>query len=209
MADVFRRELYFPTAIYVTELENADALNAGLLRTIRAEREADQDGIQRSNVKQLGGWHSQNDLHKKDAYSDITAKIQAAADNVASDCGYDPKKKMKIGTMWSIINVPGSFNRSHIHPDCLWSGVYYVQAPEGAGQIEFTEPRTQNMMRTARHKPGEKRPRHCWTKVRYTPTPGKMIIFPAWLYHSVDPNLSEADGEDAERIIISFNINQA
>ena len=52
--------------------------------------------------------------------------------------------------MWSIINVPGSFNRSHIHPDCLWSGVYYVQAPEGAGQIEFTEPRTQNMVRTAK-----------------------------------------------------------
>ena len=29
-----------------------------------------------------------------------------------------------------------------MHPNSHWSGVYYVHAPEGAGDIEFTDPRT-------------------------------------------------------------------
>lgn len=209
MADKFHRELYFPTAIYVTDLENAESLNAELIKAIRAEKAQDEAGIHRSNVKALGGWHSQNDLMRKAPYAEITKRIRAAAERVARDCGYDSARKMRIGSMWSIINPKGSFNVSHIHPDCLWSGVYYVQAPKGSGRISFTEPRTQNMMRLAKHEPNTKRPKHCWTQVKYEPRAGKMIIFPAWLYHSVEPNLAEEEGDAADRIIISFNINQS
>ena len=35
-----------------------------------------------------------------------------------------------------------------------------------------------------------------------------MLIFPSWLYHSVDTNESKEEGNDANRIIISFNLNQ-
>ena len=35
-----------------------------------------------------------------------------------------------------------------------------------------------------------------------------MIIFPSWLYHAVDTNTSKAEGEDAYRVIVSFNLNQ-
>ena len=42
-----------------------------------------------------------------------------------------------------------------------------------------------------------------WTyqKVTYEPTPGRLLLFPAWLPHGVEPNLSDAD-----RVVISFNI---
>ena len=207
--DTFNMESYFPTMIYSSKLHDAKELNERLVRNIREEQQADEKGIQRSNFTNLGGWHSRNNLHKKKKFSEIASRITSTAQKISEDCGYDPEWELKIGTMWSIINSPGSFNRSHIHPGCLLSGVYYVQAPENSGDIEFTEPRTQHLMDQAKFAPGKKRPNKCWTKVKYKPTEGKMIIFPSWLYHAVYPNLSEAIGEGAsDRIIISFNLSQ-
>lgn len=208
-SDTFSQEVYFPTMIYSSKLHDADDVNKQLLIDIRKEQEKDRKGIQRSNFASLGGWHSHNNLHKEKAFKGIADRIRAVAAKISEDCGYDPKYRLGIGTMWSIINSPGSFNRSHIHPGCLWSGVYYVQAPKNSGQIEFTEPRTQHLMDQAKFKPDTKRPRQCWTKVQYEPKAGKMIIFPAWLYHAVMPNLAEeAAQEDSERVIISFNMSQ-
>lgn len=206
--DHFHKEIYFPTQIYISKLHDAEEINEELLKNIREEQHRDQEGIQRSNFKSLGGWHSHNNLHKEKKYADIANRIRATAKKISKDCGYDPEYRLKIGTMWSIINGPGSFNRSHIHPGCHWSGVYYVQAPENAGRIEFTDPRTQNLMDQPKHAPGNKRPKHCWTKVRFVPEPGKLVIFPSWLYHSVEPNLAEEEGDAAERVIISFNLTQ-
>jgi len=127
---------------------------------------------------------------------------------MSKELGYHQDYTMQIGTMWSIINPPGSANRAHVHPGCLWSGVYYIQAPEGAGNIEFVEPRTAHLMNQPRFVPNQRRPKDCWTKVRFTPVPGRMLIFPSWLYHAVDPNMTKETGDAANRIIISFNLNQ-
>nr|WP_234170434.1 TIGR02466 family protein [Ruegeria pomeroyi] len=64
--------------------------------------------------------------------------------------------------------------------------------------------------RTSGHKfqPNKKRSRENWTKVRFTPVAGRMIIFPAWLYHAVDPNETKETGDAGNRVIISFNLNQ-
>lgn len=202
--------LYFPTQIFSTTLdsETAKAINRNLANLIYEEREKDVDGIQRSNFRSLGGWHSHNYLHKDPRYVDIVSLIDACGESVCQRNQYRAESRLKIGTMWAIINPPGSSNRAHIHPSCLWSGVYYVATPEDCGNIEFTDPRTQNLILPARFGTKQKRPRHCWTKVNYTPTPGKLLIFPSWLYHSVAPNLSTEKGPSADRLIISFNLNQ-
>ena len=204
----FAKKSYFPTMVFQIDVDNAEELNRKLLALIYAERARDQQGIQRSNYQELGGWHSQNDLHKSPEYADLVNKITEATDRMASELGYDDKYGMKIGTMWSIINPPGGANRSHIHPGCMWSGVYYIQAPEGAGNIEFSDPRTVHLMNQPKFKPNSKRPRESWIKVRFTPTAGRMLIFPAWLYHGVDPNISKEKGDAGNRVIISFNLNQ-
>ena len=202
------REVYFPTLIYSFQHADPEALNARLLELIYAEQQRDQAGIQRSNFRKLGGWHSHNELHKAPEYADLVEHIHTAAKLVSDDLGYHKAYSLRIGTMWSIINPPGSANRAHIHPGCTWSGVYYIQAPEGCGNIEFIDPRTENLMQQPRYVPNKKRPKHCWTKANITPRPGRMLIFPSWLYHAVAPNLSEETGRNAERIIISFNLSQ-
>ena len=199
---------YFPTVVFQYDVPDADTLNAELLKAIYDERDRDQKGIARSNYTELGGWHSQNNLHKKAEYKKLTDHIRTLTQRLSADLTYHEDYELRVGTMWSIINPKGSSNRSHVHPGCLWSGVYYIQAPENCGRIEFVDPRTVQIMTQPRYNPDVSRSRDTWYKARILPVPGRMLIFPAWLYHSVEPNLTKAEGRESERVIISFNLNQ-
>lgn len=206
--DELRRDDYFPTLVYSTKLHDAEAMNREILAAIYDERNKDSKGIERSNYRSLGGWHSHNNLHKDAKFSKLTNRIHKVLGGVNSNLGYDQARHLRVSTMWSITNPPLSSNRAHIHPGALWSGVYYVQAPEGSGAIEFTDPRVVTIMNGASYIPNKKRKTECWTKVKVKPVAGKLLFFPSWLYHSVEPNLAEGDGDEAERIIISFNVSQ-
>lgn len=204
----FSGDLYFPTIIFSMVFLNHEELNSSLLSHIYEEHERDSSGISRSNFPGLGGWHSHNNLHKDENFKPLAERIDLASRKISSQMGYSPDKSLKVGTMWSIINPPGSANKAHIHPSSHWSGVYYVQTPENSGQIEFTDPRTAHVMNQPNFATGRKRGRESWTKVNYTPKPGKLIVFPSWLYHAVEPNLSVAEGKNANRVIVSFNLTQ-
>lgn len=200
--------MYFPTIIYTAQLGDSRALNRELVRKIYEERNQDKKGISRSNIPELGGWHSHNYLHNSIDFKSITRRINEICTHIFNNMGYCKSKHLRIGTMWAIVNPPGSSNKAHVHPSSHWSGVYYIQAPERSGDIEFTDPRLAHIMTQPKFEAGKRRSPESWTKVRYTPTEGKMLIFPSWLYHSVDPNLSLEKGERGHRIIISFNLIQ-
>ena len=206
--DELRRDDYFPTLIYSSVLNDAKDLNKEILGAINAERQKDSKGIERSNYRSLGGWHSHNNLHKDKKFDRLTQRIHSLAAGMSENLGYDNSRRLEVTTMWSISNPPGASNRAHIHPGALWSGVYYVQTPEGAGQIEMVDPRTVNLMSFASFLPNAKRKTECWTKVKIKPTAGKILFFPAWLYHGIDPNLALGNEPDSDRVIIAFNINQ-
>jgi len=201
-------QLLFPTPIYTAKLDDAEQLNTELLSLVYAERDRDSDGIQRSNYRELKGWHSQINLHKDPAFSGLLAKLHEVLEYVSADSGYDPNYRLVITSMWAITNDPGSFNRSHIHPKCQWSGVYYVQTPEDSGSIEFTDPRSVNIMTQPRYIPKRRRPKSRWTKITFKPESGKAVLFPSWLYHSVGPNMSSDTDHSNARVIISFNVTQ-
>jgi len=206
--DSFSRTNYFPTMIFQFDIDDHDGLNKSLLDSIYAERERDRAGVNKSNTAQLGSWHSHTGLQKNPEYAELLTHVNSVTSRMSKELSYAADHILKVTTMWSIINPPGNGNRAHVHPGCIWSGVYYVQSSEGAGQIEFIDPRTVLIMNQAKHMPKKKRPRDCWTKVNYKPVPGRMLIFPSWLYHGVDPNMSKEAGRKADRVIVSFNISQ-
>jgi len=110
--------------------------------------------------------------------------------------------------MWANINKKYSHNRNHTHPGALWSGVYYIQCPKESGRIWFTDPRGEAHMILPRYR---ERPPFTWREVYYEPLPGRLLIFPAWLVHEVEPNLNkefENDDNRGWRYSISFNLNQ-
>jgi len=201
-------QLYFPTPIYTARLDDVGELNTELLDHVYAERDRDPDGTQRSNYPELKGWHSQINLHKDPRFGGLLAKFDEVLEHVSTESGYDPSYRLVVTSMWAITNEPGSFNRSHIHPKCHWSGVYYVQTPEDCGAIEFTDPRSVNIMTQPRYTPKRRRPKSRWTKVTFKPESGKVVMFPSWLYHSVGPNMSSDTDDSNARVIISFNVTQ-
>jgi uncharacterized protein (TIGR02466 family) len=201
---------HFPTRIFTDKLEPdvASGLNKTLLDLVRADRMNDPGGLSRSNHRGQGGWHSQTKLHQDPAYAELLDHIHRCGAYISEISGYDPRYALQVTTMWSIINAPGASNLAHIHPGSLWSGVYYIQAPQNCGRIAFTDPRTANVMDAPVYNSDKLRPSDTKTKIFVNPEPGKILIFPGWLYHAVDPNMAIETGPDAERVIISFNFVQ-
>lgn len=206
-AERFVQKPYFPTLIFQNDVENCEQLNKTLLDLTYAERDSGV-AVNKSNTAELGSWHSATNLHKRAEYAPFLAEVNAALERISKEMSYASDYVLKVTSMWSIINPPGNGNRAHCHPNSLLSGVYYIQAPENAGKIEFIDPRTAFVMNQPKYENKKKRPRECWTKVNFNPVPGRMIIFPAWLYHGVDSNTSKEKGRAANRIILSFNVNQ-
>jgi uncharacterized protein (TIGR02466 family) len=93
-------------------------------------------------------------------------------------------------------------NRPHIHPNSLWSGVYYVKTPDNCGHLKIEDTRTMSLMSRPR-KTNKEEPKHLWKEVHFEPKAGRLIMFPSWVNHCVDPNNS-----DELRISISFNFLQ-
>ena len=208
VSDLLKREFYFPTFIYFKDVPGGAEMNRQLKQAIYAMREEDAVGLHRSNVKQAGAWHSQDDLNRRPEFAELSREVLEAAERVYQDQAYDPDFQPAMDNMWANISPRHAFNRTHVHPGVIWSGVYYVQAPEKSGRIYFTDPRVQaQMLRPRIHAEGRKQA-HNWTEVYFEPVEGRLILFPAWLSHEVEPNLSEAEGDAGMRISISFNLFQ-
>lgn len=206
-----KREMYFPTMIYNLDLPDPQKvrdMNNNLSRHIYAWREKDSEGLNRSNAKVAGSWHSESDMAKRLEYAELVELIFSCAHVVFQDMGYDKTIEPTLVNMWANINPRHGYNRSHFHPNVLWSGVYYVQTPEDCGNISFFDPRVEASMIMPRFQSDQARKPQAINEISFAAVPGRIILFPAWLSHEVEANMSEAEGRDGDRISISFNIAQ-
>ena len=201
------KDAFFATQIYYTDLTNSDALNARLKKDIRAWRQRNPEGTVRSNVAQAGAWHSATDMHTRGEFNPLTLEIFEMIQGIYDGLGYDPDYEAVCDSMWANVNSRHAYNRHHTHPHALWSGVYYVQAPDDCGLLYFTDPRPQTQVLTPYYDLNKRRP-NTWNEVFYQPQEGRLIVFPAWLVHAVHPNLSTEEGDAGERISVSFNFYQ-
>jgi uncharacterized protein (TIGR02466 family) len=201
------RESYFPTLIYYWDVPIGKVLNASIRPAIYAWRESEPEGIVRSNAKEAGSWHSTVDMAGRAEFAQLAEIIVASAARIYSELGYDPAFEPNLANMWANINPRHGYNRGHIHPNTLWSGVYYVQAPQGCGRIIFREPRPQAQMVMPAYREGTRKP-EAWSEVYFEAIEGRIILFPAWLQHEVEPNMSPLEPPDGDRISIAFNLHQ-
>ena len=189
------RDLHFPTPIYIADIKHP-TLNQELERDIVAWSNQDK-GVTRTNIQ---GWHSTTDMNARPEYKRLVDALYEAQHIIYEQEHLDSEPF--LGNMWANINPPGGMNRAHIHPNSLWSGVYYVKAPENSGQLKVEDPRSSAAMSRPRQKEGEK-PARLYRETHYEPIVGRCIMFPSWLMHCVDPNNS-----NDIRISVSFNFLQ-
>ena len=189
-------EYHFPTPIYIKDLPNAAELNQYLEQQVLKWSQQDK-GVSKTNA---GGWHSTTDMNRKEEYNVLTKELFAMQDEIFKK-EYLTMKPV-LGNMWANINYPGNANRPHLHPNSLFSGVYWVKAPEKSGNLMLYEPRP-GVHTTMPNRKEVKLPPELWREVHYQPKAGTIVMFPAWLWHEVKPNES-----NDTRISVSFNFLQ-
>jgi uncharacterized protein (TIGR02466 family) len=153
-------------------------------------------------VSNEGGWHSD--------YLDLnTIELQPLIKNIKNnlvhyikDCGFKTNLSYEIQSMWSVVNSYKDYNNIHNHPNCLFSGVYYVKTPENCGVLEFINPVSEiNYHWSGKHIESYN---NANSALWYLPIEqGNLYFFPSWSYHQVKPNLNKNE----DRISISFNIS--
>ena len=187
------REEFFPTSVYGKDI-NLD--NDRLSQNIINWSNQDQ-GVQKTNYK---GWHSTTDMANKGEYQLLVNELNIMCKEVFNEEWLD--REPVLGNMWANINPKDGMNQPHIHPNSLFSGVYYVKSNPNAGRLKIYDPRPGIQMVMPIRKEG-KPPKHLWRDANLDPITGRIIIFPAWLWHSVEPNQS-----NDLRISVSFNFIQ-
>jgi uncharacterized protein (TIGR02466 family) len=189
------RNDWFPTPVWYFVIEDL-TMDLNLLQEVKVEQQRDREGEKWSNVM---GWHSANNLHQRESFGGFNKIILQNVLEIAKFLHWDLQQfSLEITTCWAIVNGKMAYNSVHNHPNSILSGVYYLQAPENCGGIYFSDPRPASQMLIP-----PVTEFNLWTfpKVSYKPHTGTMLLFPSWLLHGVEMNMSEE-----LRISLSFNI---
>ena len=196
-----RGDNLFPSQVW---RHHTDKIDNRKLENIILEKEQKDKGVTFTNV---GGYHSSAiNLEKEKGFKCIYDYINECMEVILFENNYKPKLGILSSHGWVNINRKGDFNREHVHPDCHWSGVYYVKTPANCGELRFHNPIAASSMVKSGHllnlTSSNINTSFFLNSIPLDPYEGSILIFPSWLFHSVDPNRSNYD-----RISISFNID--
>jgi uncharacterized protein (TIGR02466 family) len=143
--------------------------------------------VKKSN---FGGYQTHDNLHKIPVFREFVTSLEKIGANIFSEYTDNKIQNMQITELWGNINNHGDFNGAHVHGGVL-SGVFYIKTPINCGKLIFKNPAVRSDAHLIRMK-----------DYPIIPEPLACIIFPSWLEHYVEPNMS-----DEERISLSFNLN--
>jgi uncharacterized protein (TIGR02466 family) len=151
--------------------------------------------ISKSNIS---GYHSPETLHTVEEFRPLFEYIcqfglKASIDLDFIECD------VAITSAWVNINDSRQcMNSDHIHGD-VFSGVFYLKAPEESGKLVLQNPAINRMWSGCSL--ASQKNQFTGESIRIEPIEGDIILFPSYLPHSVETN-----NHDEERISISFNI---
>ena len=151
-------------------------------------------------VSNVGGWQSKDLMGPHIPLNDLFKEIVNHSSLFMKEIQLKNPDSIKIDNIWVNINGYKDSNNTHIHPNSLISGVYYVNAFENAGALKFS--RDDIIVYDWNERTIETLNEYNSVSYFCKPITGNLILFPSWLSHSVFPNQSETQ----ERISISFNI---
>ena len=183
----------FPTLVWKLQIEAGlrDALAASILATLTKMRR----GL--PPLEPGRGWQSGQALHEREDFRDLVSCVHRGVTSILRflRIGHDA---FEITACWATVLAQGAAHKIHSHPNNFLSGVYYVRTQAGADTIYFHDPRRQTaVIRPPVVELTADNTDQVVVKVRN----GALLMFPSFLEHSVDANMSEE-----ERISISFNV---
>jgi len=173
----------FPTEMFV--FKNTALDNQKIIQQL--------EKIDNVEIKKTTTLSMLHDLRSDAEFRDLFVWFEACLEQVRESMQYDCEK-IDIVNSWFNVALAGyeMYQNYHRHSMSFFSGIYYLT--DGSPTV-FEDPvthRTQAQIEVLRH--------------NYQPTflspaePGKLIIFPSWMYHNSRPHLGNIN-----RYVISFN----
>lgn len=188
-------EYWFPVPLWFSTLQN---INNNKLEKYCINLSQKETGRVLSNY---GGWQS-NDLYIDNCSDKELLKLANAVKSCVRECGtqinLSPNRELNLINFWINVNSKDNSNKPHNHPASIFSAVYYVSAESDSGKIVFEHPSHFMDYWWRSICEGDTMP--SYNNVSVEPLPGKLVIFPSWLKHFVEPN-----NNSKPRISIAFN----
>jgi uncharacterized protein (TIGR02466 family) len=183
----------FPSLLWKLQLEAGlrDALAARILAAL-SEMRRGQPPLEPGR-----GWQSTQSLHQLEDFGELVACVERGTTSILRflRIGHDA---FEITGCWATVLAKGAAHKLHSHPNNFLSGVYYVRTQPGADTVNFHDPRRQtSIIRPSVVELTADNTDQVVVKVHN----GTLLMFPSFLEHSVDANMSEE-----ERISVSFNV---
>jgi uncharacterized protein (TIGR02466 family) len=184
---------FFPTIIYAEDFK----LDTNQLAENIIQWSKEDPGVAKTN---RNAWHSTTDMQNRPEYKPLIDELFKMVNQVFEEEFLT--RGAALGNMWANINPPGGYNQPHVHPNAVFSGVYYVKAPPNSGRLVCQDPRP-GIQTCMPDRKKEQVPKHLWRNVHIEPKENRAIMFNSWLWHSVEPNMS-----NETRISVSYNFIQ-
>ena len=150
------------------------------------------------------GWLTENHyLLDEPVMKTLKDKIMSAFNKMVSDVLQLPDTTgWRMTNSWGVKHNTGDWAQEHIHTNCVFSGVYYMDVNDSAGTISFLKSVNDNSTLPLVFRPGVyKEPTdYNLDHANVHPYNGLLVCFPSSLMHKVSVNKSEWD-----RYSIAFN----
>lgn len=212
-------QFYFATGIYHSPLMKKVQLAPFL---IELENDAfqlsqsDHKGVEWSAQNYINGYTSYSSLDRLDLMTEsflkLRKKIDSHVQTYLKELNYDCDiKELMMTQCWVNVMFENTVHTSHIHPNSVISGTFYVRVPEGSSPIKFEDPRLGFFMNSPQiNVDADERFQRF---IKFHSQPGDLVLFESWLRHEVPlmPTAKTAGkagkkSKDSEpRISISFN----
>ena len=134
-------------------------------------------------------------------FSGFVEFIKQKAHDFLDQQGYDASRVPWKPYVFANSFLEGSNHPRHLHSQCTISGIYYLDTPAGSSPIIFTPNQPFKDFFDYMFYIKDAKNWYSLSRVEYAPSPGLLLMWPAWLYHEVPPNQSREP-----RTSIVFNL---
>jgi uncharacterized protein (TIGR02466 family) len=184
---------FFPTYVWVHDLTPED--RAEVERT--AIRLIDDMLTPRPPLGSATKWQTPTDLQTRPQFAKLNELVLQAAQGILQFLEVQDLP-LEITGAWANVSPPGASHHEHYHPNNFLAVVYYPRVPKGGDAISFADPRPQAHIIAP---PWKSANSQLASSVNVAVQPGRLVVFPAWLRHSVPGNRG-----DGERMSVAFNV---
>lgn len=198
-------ELWFPVPFLVHDVEPEvrDATHTKVHAYLASERAKQDIAPAPSESVTTSYYQPQASILADAQLVELENLVMTAANAFLVETLRLPPRPLEIERAWINVFRPGAQEAQHSHDGSLFSCSYYVDAPQGCGNIVFPDPI------------GERRSYREFTKtaadnfltlreMTFEPQPGRLVMFESWVPHSVHCNKSDQD-----RISLAMNLRTA